>query len=599
LHPSDLELSADGATLYVANANSDIVSVFSTQTRTLKESILVRPDPGFPYGSAANGLALSKDGKSLFVASAGNNAVAVLELPNAAHTNTLLQGFLPTDWYPGAVIADSNYLYVANVKGLGTRQGQPTTTAWQIGAFLGTANKIAIPNQDSLSKFTAQSFEQGRISHIRQSQQLARPNQQPVPVPQRVGEPSVFQHVVYILKENKTYDQLFGDMPEGNGAPGLCIYPEFVSPNHHALARQYVLLDNFYCNGVNSSDGHSWSTEGNVTDHLEKSFGGFSRSYTFGDDPLTYSSTGFIWNNVLQHGLTFRNYGEMDYAATSPAASWLQIYMDYTNRANSIRYVQNIGVASLRPYSSTNVPGWNMAIPDVARAAGFIKELNMAQSKGVWEAFHLLYLPNDHTGGPPSPRAQVADNDLALGQVVEAITKSVFGSNTVIFVIEDDPQSGYDHVDGHRSICLVISPYTRRGQVISTFYNQAGVLHTMQRILGIPPMNQQDAMAPLMSECFTNVPNFSAYTCLPSNIPLTEGLSGTAALTPKQQALAKKVQSMDFTRPDRINDDLFNRYIWSTIKGDEPYPAKYVGGHGRGLKTLGLTLDKSVVDDDD
>ena len=533
LHPSDLELSADGATLYVANANSDIVSVFSTQTRALKESILVRPDPGFPYGSAANGLALSRDGKSLFVASAGNNAVAVLELPNAAHTNTLLQGFLPTDWYPGAVIADSNYLYVANVKGLGTRQGQPTTTAWSIGAFLGTANKIAIPNQDSLSKFTAQSFEQGRISHIRQSQQLARPNQQPVPVPQRVGEPSVFQHVVYILKENKTYDQLFGDMPEGNGAPGLCIYPEFVSPNHHALARQYVLLDNFYCNGVNSSDGHSWSTEGNVTDHLEKSFGGFSRSYTFGDDPLTYSSTGFIWNNVLQHGLTFRNYGEMDYAATSPAASWLQIYMDYTNRANSIRYVQNIGIASLRPYSSTNVPGWNMAIPDVARAAGFIKELNMAQSKGVWEAFHLLYLPNDHTGGPPSPGAQVADNDLALGQVVEAVTKSVFGSNTVIFVIEDDPQSGYDHVDGHRSICLVISPYTRRGQVISTFYNQAGVLHTMQRILGIPPMNQQDAMAPLMSECFTNVPNSSAYTCLPSNIPADRRPFGNGRLNPK------------------------------------------------------------------
>jgi len=289
----------------------------------------------------------------------------------------------------------------------------------------------------------------------------------------------------------------------------------------------------------------------------------------------------------------------MDYASTSPAASWLQIYMDYTNRTDSIRYVQNIGIASLRPYSSTNVPGWNMAIPDVARAAGFIKELNQAQSNGVWEAFHLLYLPNDHTGGPTSPRSQVADNDLALGQVVEAITKSVFGSNTVIFVIEDDPQSGYDHVDGHRSICLVISPYTKRGQVISTFYNQAGVLHTMQRILGVPPMNQQDAMAPLMFECFTNVPSFSTYTCLPSNIPLTEGLSGTAHLTPKQQALAKKVQSMDFSRPDRINDDLFNRYIWSTIKGDEPYPAKFVGGHGRGLKPLGLTLDKSAVDDDD
>jgi len=405
--------------------------------------------------------------------------------------------------------------------------------------------------------------------------------------------------VLYILKENKTYDQMFGDMPEGNGEPSLCIYPESVSPNHHALARQYVLLDNFYCNGVNSSDGHAWSTEGNVTDYLEKSFGGFTRSYTFGDDALSYSSTGFLWNNVLQHGKTFRNYGEMDYASTSPSKTWLQIYQDYTNGTDTIRYVQNIGIASLRPYSSTNVPGWNMAIPDVARARGFIKELNAAQSNGVWAALHLLYLPNDHTGGPPSPRAQVADNDLSLGQVVEAVTKSIFASNTVIFVIEDDPQSGYDHVDAHRSICLVISPYTKRGQVISTFYNQSGVLHTMQRILGVPAMNQQDAMSPLMFDCFTNVPNFTPYTALPNNVPLTEGVSGTGSLTRKQRYYAQKVQKMDFTKPDRINDDVFNRYIWHSIKGDAPYPAKYVGHHGRGLKALGLIKVKVPKDNDD
>jgi hypothetical protein len=405
--------------------------------------------------------------------------------------------------------------------------------------------------------------------------------------------------VVYILKENKTYDQIFGDIPQGNGEPSLCIYPQFVSPNHHALAQQYVLLDNFYCNGVNSADGHSWSTEANVTDHLEKSFGGFNRSYTFGDDPLTYSSTGFIWNNVLDHGLTFRNYGEMDYASTSPSATWSQIYADYTNGTGAIRYVQNIGIASLRPYSSTNVPGWNMGIPDVVRAAGFIKELNAAQSNGVWQSFHFLYLPNDHTGGPPTPRAQVADNDLSLGMVVEAITKSRFASNTVIFVMEDDPQSGYDHVDAHRSICLVISPYTRRGAVVSTFYNQAGVLHTMERILGLPPMNQQDAMAPLMFDCFTNVPNFTPYTALPSNINLAEGTGGTGSMTPKQRYWAAQLKKMDFSKPDRINDDLFNRYIWFTIKGDAPYPAKYVGGHGRGLKQLGLKLDRYAKDDDD
>ena len=599
LHPSDIELSQDGLTLYVANANSDTVSVINTVTRAVKESILVRPDPTFPYGSASTGLALSKDGQKLFVTSAGNNAVGVVELPNAQHTNSVLQGFLPTDWYPGAVVADSNQLFVVNVKGLGTRLGQPVTTSWQIGAHLGSANKIPIPSNEALSKFTAQVFEDGRIRNIRHTQQEAQVGQPPVPVPARVGEPSVFKHVLYILKENKTYDQMFGDMPEGNGEPSLCIYPEFVTPNHHALARQYVLLDNFYCNGVNSSDGHAWSTEGNVTDYLEKSFGGFTRSYTFGDDALSYSSTGFIWNNVLNHGLTFRNYGEFDYASTSPARSWLQIYMDYTNNTDSIRYVQNIGVESLRPYSSTNVPGWNMNIPDVVRARGFIKELNAAQSNGVWQSFHFLYLPNDHTGGAPSPRAQLADNDLSLGQVVEAVTKSIFASNTVIFVIEDDPQSGYDHVDAHRSICLVISPYTKRGQVISTFYNQAGVLHTMQRILGVPAMNQQDAMPPLMFECFTDVPNYAPYTALPNNIPLTEGVSGTGSLTRKQRYYANKVKKMDFSKPDRINDDVFNRHIWHSIKGDAPYPAKYVGHHGRGLKALGLIKVKVPKDDDD
>ena len=598
LHPCDLELSADGQTLYVANANSDTVSVINTVTRVVKETILVRPDPTFPYGSASTGLALSKDGSKLFVTSGGNNAVAQVELPNAQHTNSLVQGFIPTDWYPGAVVVDSNYLYVANVKGLGSRFGQPATTSWPIEAHLGTANKIPFPTAVPLSNYTAQAFENGRAPVIKQTQQPPLPGQSPVPVPLRKGEPSVFQHVVYILKENKTYDQMFGDLPQGNANSNLCIYPRNVSPNHHALAEQYVLLDNFYCNGVLSADGHSWSTEGNSGDHLEKSFGGFTRSYTFGDDPLTYSSTGFLWNNALEHGLTFRNYGEMDYASTSPSKTWLQIYQDYTNNTDTIRYVQNIGLASLRPYSSTNVPGWNLDIPDVARARGFIKELNTAQSNGVWASLHLLYLPNDHTGGTPSPRAQVADNDLSLGKVVDAITHSSFASNTVIFVIEDDPQSGYDHVDGHRSICLVISPYTKRGQVISTFYNQAGVLHTMERILGLPAMNQQDAMSPLMFNCFTNVPNFTPYTSLANNIPLTENVVASL-MTPKQRYYAKKVQKMNLSKPDRINDDVFNRYIWHMNKGDERYPAKYVGGHGKGLKQLGLVLDKNAKDDDD
>ena len=242
-------------------------------------------------------------------------------------------------------------------------------------------------------------------------------------------------------------------------------------------------------------------------------------------------------------------------------------------------------------------PGWNLGIPDVVRADGFIKELNAAQANGVWETFHLLYLPNDHTGGPPTPQAQVADNDLALGQVVEAVTKSIFGSNTVIFVIEDDPQSGYDHVDAHRSICLVISPYTKRGQVISTFYNQAGVLHTMERIMGLPPMNQQDAMAPLMFDCFTNVPNFTPYTALPNNVDLAQARAARARFRPRSVTGRREgpEDGLQQARPHQRRH--LQPLHLAPIKGDAPYPAEFVGGHGKGLKQLGLVLDKSQDED--
>ena len=597
LHPADLVVSHDGKSLYVANVNSDTVTVIDTQTHTVRETISIRPDPTLPFGSESDGLALSPDGSTLFVVNAGNNATAVVRLPRARQTKSVVKGFFPTDWFPGAVVGDKSFAYVVNVKGLGSRKGQPTAASYQSSSFLGTLNKIPIPSGSALRKATAQVIANGRIRQMQQAFAPPRASQPAVPVPVRRGEPSVFQHVLYILKENKTYDQVFGDMPSGNGNPDLCIYPRLITPNHHALAQQYVLLDNFYCNGVNSADGHSWCTEGDTTDHLEKSFGGFARSYTFGDDPLTYSSSGFIWNNVLEHGLSFRNYGEFDYASVPSGASWLQIYGDFTNGAHSVAFKQNIGVASLRPYSSTNVPGWDLNIPDVVRAYGFIKELNAAQVSNTWPAFNFLYLPNDHTGGTPSPRAQVADNDLALGRVVEAVTKSAFASNTVIFVTEDDPQSGYDHVDGHRSICLVISPYTKRAQTVSAFYNQAGILHTMEQVLGLPPMNQQDAMAPLMSDCFTNRPDFAAYSASSNKIDLVSG--GTAELSPKARYYARKVQKMDFTKPDRIDDNAFNRYIWHSIKGDARYPSEFVGGHGKGLKKLGLVRVKDSRSDDD
>ena len=329
----------------------------------------------------------------------------------------------------------------------------------------------------------------------------------------RIGEPSVFEHVVYVIKENRTYDQVFGDIKKGNGEPKLCLYPKEVTPNHHALAEEFVLLDNFYCNGVLSADGHSWVTEGNVTDHLEKAFGGFTRSYTFGDDPLTYSSTGFIWDAVLLRGLSFRNYGEMVTSdAKGKAPAFAEIWKDYKSGDNKIGFKHKIDIETLAKYTSPDYPGWNMSISDNRRMDVFLKEFRAFEKNSNFPNFTIVYLPQDHTSGAspgmPTPNAHLSDNDLALGRLVEAISQSAFWPKTCIFVVEDDPQDGFDHVDGHRSPALVISPYTKRGQVISHFYNQTSVIRTMGLILGIPPLTQLDGSAPPMTDCFDAKPTW-------------------------------------------------------------------------------------------
>jgi hypothetical protein len=379
-----------------------------------------------------------------------------------------------------------------------------------------------------------------------------------------------------------------------------------VTPNHHALAERYVLLDNFYCNGVLSADGHSWATEGNVTDHIEKSFGGFTRSYTFGDDPLAYSSSGFLWDNALLHGRTFRNFGEMDSAEIEPAgASFADVLADFRAKGGKVRFRQSIGIEPLRPYSSPRTPGWNMRIPDVLRAQGFLDELAEAEESGEWPSLTILYLPQDHgsgtTPGMPTPRAHVADNDLALGRVVEGLSRSRFWPKTCVFVVEDDPQDGFDHVDGHRSICLVVSPYTRRGAVVSEFYNQTSVLHTMERILGLPPMNQMDAMSPLMTSCFTDESDPTPYAALEPGVPLDELNRPLAELTPAERFWAERSLEQDFRVFDRADEDTLNRILWHSVRGvGARYPAEFAGAHGKGLAALRLRLDpRGGVDEDD
>ena len=604
LHPSDLELSADQRTLYVANANSDTVSVIDTRTHGVVETIPVRPDPTLMFGSAPNALSLSKDGSTLFVANGGNDAIAVVALGQSPGSKSRVEGFIPTAWYPGGVVNDGKNLFIANVKGLGSRDPQPGKKGWNSHWHLGTVQKVEIPSAAALQAHTQQVKAEARVPEMLRAWDKSQATRRPVPVPARLGEPSVFDHMVYIIKENRTYDNVLGDLPQGNGDPSLCVFGREASPNHHALAEEFALLDNYYCNGVLSADGHAWTTEGYATDYLEKAFGGWSRSYPFaGDDPVSFAPTGFIWDQVLLHGLSFRNYGEMSKTETQPReAKFAEIFEDYKSKAGKITFQHDMAIENLRRYSCPDSPGWQMRIPDAIRADVFLKEFTDYEQRGDWPNLIIIYLPNDHTSGtrPGSvtPRAQVADNDLAVGRIVERISHSRYWPKTCIFAIEDDPQAGFDHVDGHRSLCLVASPYTKRGAVVSKFYNQTSVLHTMSRMFGIPPMNQMVALAPLMTDCFTTRPNFKPYQCRPNLIPLDELNKPTAQLQGDELRWALLSADLPLDEPDRADEDLLNRIIWHSVRGvGVPYPVELAGAHGKGLRKLGLTLGGK--DDDD
>jgi hypothetical protein len=589
LQPSELVLTRDGRRLFVANASSDSLVIIDRPSFRVCETLVTHPEPGQLFGSAPNALALSPDEARLYVALGGNNAVAVVELGNPSR----MCGLIPVGWYPGAVTISGRRIFAANVKGVGSRAGPREGGGHSVYDFRGSVSVVDMPEADVLAEYTRRAKRNARVFEGLRALDRAAAARAPKPVPDRAGDPSPIKHVVYILKENRTYDQVFGDLPQGDGDPRLCMFPRKTTPNHHALAEQFVLLDNYYCNGVNSADGHSWAMEGNATSYLERSFGGWTRSYPFGDDALAYSSSGFIWDNVLAAGLTFRNYGEFVYSEPHPSSTFKQIYDAFINKTGELRFSQKIGVERARLYANPDYPGWNMAIPDVLRADVFLKELRKFEKEGTFPNFTIVYLPQDHNSGTqsgmPTPRAHMADNDLALGRIVEALSMSRFWPRMAIFVNEDDPQNGFDHVDGHRSICLVISPYAKRRQVISDFYNQTSVLHTMERMLGLPPMNQMDAMAPPMSSCFTDRIDVTPYTCLPNIVPLDEVNPQKAALRGEALRWSRASDRLDLSRPDAGNDDLRNRILWWSVKGALSYPSALVGAHGKGLQGRGLT----------
>ena len=401
-----------------------------------------------------------------------------------------------------------------------------------------------------------------------------------VPLPTRPGEKSVFKHVIYIIKENRTYDQVYGDLPQGNGDINLCQFGREVTPNHHALAEKYVLLDNTYCNGVLSADGHMWAMEGFVTDYLEKSFGGFVRSYPYeGDDALAFASSGFIWDKVLDAVLSFRDYGEFVRAEIEPKdATWTELYEQFKAGTNEIKIRATTELHTIEPYLCPTYVGFPGKVQDVYRAGEFIKELKEFEKNDNLPNFIVMLLPNDHTVGTregyPTPRAAVADNDLALGRIVEAVSNSKFWEETAIFVIQDDTQAGLDHVDGRRTGALCISPYTKRGEVISTHYNQNSFLRTMELILGLSPMSQFDLLAEPLVDCFTDKSDFTPYTALPNKIPLDEMNPSLSSISDKKQLyFAKKSMEMPLDDIDKADEGIFNRIIWHSVKGyDVEYP---------------------------
>jgi YVTN family beta-propeller protein len=592
LHASGMALSPNGRYLVVANAGSDTLSVIDTRTGQIVETICARQNPADLFGAGPNALAFAPSGKTLFVCNGTQNAVAEIAF---APGESKWKGLVPVGWFPGAMVYDARRksIYVANIKGIGPGRarksdGRPEFNSHQ---YYGSLSLVREPGTSELAKLTAQALANMRYPRLAQASLPPRPGEPPRPVPERVGEPSVFQHVVYLIKENRSYDQVLGDVKEGNGDGELCAFGEQITPNQHKLARDFVLLDNTYCCSILSADGHQWADSAMATDYMEKSFAGFPRSYPDGMDEkdvdaLAYSPAGFIWDDAIKHGKSLRDYGEFGMTQKSwkdksrkGSPKFLDHYHEFINGTATINLRSDPAIESLRPYLVTNTVGWDMAVPDVFRAAQFIKELKQFEQTGDFPNLSIICLPNDHTSGTgagsPTPAAQVADNDLALGQIVEALSHSRFWKETCVLAIEDDPQAGWDHVSGYRTTAYVASPYTKRHQVIRTQYNQTSLLRTIELILGLPPMNQMDATATPMSDCFADAPDLTPFVAMTNNIPLDQmnrepKKISDAVLRKDAYASAR----LPLEKADQCPEDQLNRILWHAMKGSQaPYPA--------------------------
>jgi len=604
LHPNDIIHSRNNRFVFISNANSDDITVMDTRNNSVLEKIPVNLFPGNDgfIGDSPAALALGEGDSTLYVANGLDNAIAVVGLGNlssaSAKTKSFVEGFIPTEAYPSGIEIKDNTLFVTNLEGEGSRVNSneikkddpnanvPETSggAYNSHKQKATLSIIPVPAFDSLVVSTQKVQNLNLTFRAQLARVLPRKNVDPKPVPERIGEPSVFKHVIYIIKENRTYDQILGDMKEGDGREDLCIYGKTVTPNEHQLAKDFLLLDNYYVAGKSSAEGHQWTDASMVTDYVEKNVGAWFRSYPHVQtDALVYDKNGFIWNNATAHGKTVKIYGEACSPHFKPSLTWTNIYEDYKN-GKPFEFTNTSTISAVRPLMSTTYPCYDShKISDQIRASVFINDLKEFEKMAgdSLPQLMILALPADHTGGTspllPTPRAMVADNDLALGRIIDALTKSRFWKNTVVFVTEDDSQAGWDHVSAYRTTGFVISPYSRLQQTVHSNYNQTCVVRTIEQILGIPPMNAIDATALPMFKCFSDLPSDFVYNAVPNQVPLNEMNPQLAELKGKALFYAKQSLGPQFEHIDGGNDDLMNRIIWFAAKGNQSYPKKFAG----------------------
>jgi YVTN family beta-propeller protein len=562
-HPNAMLLSQDGTRLFVACANTNAVWVVDLATRTAREQISVALYPNAPVGTTPNSLALSPDGTTMLVANADNNTVAIVDIKTAGSSE--VEGWVPVGWYPTSVLfaRDGSRFFVLNGKGLtsepnprGPQPGNVRVEGQYTGNLLqGALSIVPAPDAATLAAMTRRVRE---LTPYRETTRLA-PAGAPIasPIPRRVGGTSPIKHVFYIVRENRTYDQVFGDMVRGNGDPSLTLFGEEITPNAHALAREFTQFDNFYVDAEVSYDGHAFSMGAYATDVAEKlwptnyggrgtpylSEGGFNIRDQYGN--FSAPPQGYLWDFAKRAGVSVRSYGEF--------ASWRK-------RGGEVR----ADVPGLEGLVHPSYPPFDLGVPDQQRADIWLEEFRTFVANGKLPQLSIIRLGNDHTNGTspgsPTPKAMVADNDLALGRIVEAISRSRYWKESAIFVLEDDAQNGPDHVDAHRSVLLSISPFSRRRTLDSTLYTTSGVLRTMELILGLPPMSQYDAAATPMYLAFQPTPDLTPFSHRPARVSLEERNDWSSPGA--RASLAMNLRDADMAPELELNE-----ILWQSVRG--------------------------------